>query len=156
MRVSRMLPWLGMGLLACLLSLPSPAISATADEKAALASFQALLDGLGKRDKAAMMKQVLPSGSVTLMREDKPVQMTLEGLADRLAEPGKDTHEERIHDALVRVDGNVAIVWAPFEFLIDGKVQHCGRDIANLVRVEGEWKIAAIVDNSRNDCSAKK
>jgi hypothetical protein len=123
-------------------------------EKAVLASFQALLDGLGNRDKAAMMAQLLPNGSVVLMRNGKPAQMTMEMLADRLSQPGAESHEERIHDAVVHVDGDVATVWAPFEFLVNGKVDHCGRDIANLIYVDGRWIIAAIEDNGRKDCGA--
>ena len=126
----------------------------SADEKAVLASFQALLDGLGKRDKAAMMAQLLPGGSAVLMRNGKPAQMTFEMLADRLSQPGPESHEERIHNAVVHIDGDVATVWAPFEFLVDGKVDHCGRDIANLVQVDGRWIIASIADNGRKDCGA--
>jgi hypothetical protein len=124
------------------------------EEAAVLVSFQALLDGLGKRDKAAMMAQLLPGGSVVLMRNGKPAQMTLEMLADRLSQPGSETREERIHNAIVHVDGDVATVWAPFEFLVDGKIDHCGRDIANLIHVDGRWMIAAIEDNGRKDCGA--
>jgi hypothetical protein len=123
-----------------------------ADQNAALAGFQAMLDGLGKRDKAAMLAQLLPGGSAVLMRNGKPAQMTFEVLADRLSQPGKETHEERIHDATVLVDGDVATIWAPFEFLVDGKIDHCGRDIANMVRVDDRWLIAAIEDNGRKEC----
>jgi hypothetical protein len=126
--------------------------SASLEEKAVLASFQAMLDGLGKRDKAAMMAQMLPGGSAILMRNGKPAQMTFEMLTDRLSQPGTDTHEERIHNAVVHVDGDVATVWAPFEFLVNGKTDHCGRDLANLIRVDGRWIIAAIADNGRTDC----
>jgi hypothetical protein len=135
-----------------MVELKDPVPSASIEEKAALASFQAMLDGLGKRDKAAMMAQMLPGGSAVLMRKGKPAQMTFEVLTDRLSQPGPATHEERIHDAVVHVDGDVAAVWAPFEFLVDGKIDHCGRDIANLVRIDGRWVIASIEDNGRPDC----
>jgi hypothetical protein len=118
--------------------------------------FQARLDGLGKRDKAAMLAQLLPGGSATLMRNGKPVQMTFEALTDRLSQPGSETHEERIREPLIRVDGNVAIIWAPFEFLLNGKVDHCGRDIVTLVRVDERWLIATIGDNSRTDCGRSR
>ena len=124
----------------------------SSDQQAALGGFQALLDGLGKRDKAAMMAVLLPGGSAVLMRNGKPAQMTFEMLADRLSQPGPQSHEERIHDAVVHVDGDVATVWAPFEFLVDGRIDHCGRDIANLVRLDGHWIIAAIEDNGRTNC----
>lgn len=136
-----------------IIELKDPAPSASSEEKAALASFQAMLDGLGKRDKAAMMAQMLPGGSAVLMRKGKPVQMTLDMLADRLSQPGPASHEERIHDAVVHVDVDVATVWAPFEFLVDGKIDHCGRDIANLIRIDGRWVIASIEDNGRSDCA---
>jgi hypothetical protein len=135
-----------------IVELKDPVPSASIEEKAVLASFQAMLDGLGKRDKAAMMAQMLPGGSAVLMRKGKPAQMSFEMLTDRLSQPGPASHEERIHDAVVHVDGDVATVWAPFEFLVDGKIDHCGRDIANLVRVDGRWIIASIEDNGRSDC----
>ena len=134
----------------------SAAAAASAEEKTVLASFQAMLDGLGNRDKAAMAAQLLPGGSATLMRNGKPVLMTFEALTDRLSQPGKETHEERIHDPLIRVDRNVAIIWAPFEFLLDGKVDHCGMDIVTLVRVDERWLIAPIGDNNRTDCGRAK
>jgi hypothetical protein len=136
-----------------IVELKNPTPESSTEEKAVLASFQAMLDGLGKRDKAAMMAQLLPGGSAILMRKGKPAQMTFEMLTDRLSQPGTSTHEERIHNAVVHVDGDVATVWAPFEFLVDGKIDHCGRDIANLIRVDGRWIIAAIEDNGRNDCA---
>jgi quercetin dioxygenase-like cupin family protein len=135
-----------------IVELKNPEAPSSTEERAVLASFQALLDGLGKRDKAAMMAQLLPGGSAVLMRNGKAAQMSFEMLADRLSQPGADSHEERIRDAVVHVDGDVATVWAPFEFLVDGKIDHCGRDIANLVRIDGHWIIAAIADNGRKDC----
>jgi Domain of unknown function (DUF4440) len=142
--------------IAMAVSVAAPANAATGEQKAVLASFQAMLDGIAKRDKQAMMKQLLPGGSATLMRNGKPVQMSFDALTDRLSEPGSDTREERIHDALVRIDGDVAIIWAPFEFLMDGKVDHCGRDVATMIRVDGRWLIASIGDNSRKDCGPRK
>jgi hypothetical protein len=136
-----------------IIELKDPVTAMSVEQRAALAGCQAMLDGLGRRDKAAMMAQLLPGGGAILMRNGKPVQMTFEVLTDRLSQPGKETHEERIHDAVVHVDGDVGTVWAPFEFLVDGKIDHCGRDIANMVRVDGRWLIAAIEDNGRTDCS---
>jgi hypothetical protein len=68
---------------ACMLMLyGSLANALDAKQAAALASFQALLDGLGKRDKAAMIAEVLPGASGTFVRDGRPKQMTIEALAD--------------------------------------------------------------------------
>jgi hypothetical protein len=125
---------------------PSP------DAHAALASFQAFLDGLGRRDSGAMRAHALPGGHATLMRNGKPVQLTLEELIQPVSAPGSDSHEERINDPLVRVDNDVAVVWARFVFLINGKSDHCGRDVATLLKIDGEWLIASVEDTVQPAC----
>ena len=93
---------------------------------------------------------------MVLMRDGNPSQMTFEAFAEHLSRPSKTRIEERIHDPLVRVDNDLAVVWAPFDFLVDGKVDHCGTDLFNLVRVDGKWMIAGMADTGRKDCSPKK
>lgn len=129
--------------------------AATPDEQAVLAPITALFDGMAKRDATAMKKPLLPGGSLVLMRDGKPVQMSFEAFADRVGKPGTTQIEERIHDPLVRIDNDLAVVWAPFDFLVDGKVDHCGTDLFNLVRTDGRWLIASIADTGRNNCSVK-
>jgi hypothetical protein len=127
----------------------------TADEQAVLAPVHAMFDGMAKRDAAAIRKPTLPNGVMVLMRDGKPTQMTFEDFATRVGKPGTKQIEERIHDPLVRVDNDLAVVWAPFDFLVDGKVEHCGTDLFNLVRQNGQWLIASVADTSRNDCTGK-
>jgi Putative lumazine-binding len=131
--------------------------AATPDEQAVavLAPVTALFDGMAKRDAAAMKKPLLAGGTMVLMRDGKPVQMTFEAFTERVGRPGTTQIEERIHDPLVRIDNDLAVVWAPFEFLVDGKVDHCGTDLFNLVRVDGKWLIASIADTGRNNCAGK-
>ena len=129
--------------------------AATADERTILAPVQALFDGMTKRDAAAIQAPTLPGGTMVLMRDGKPTQMTFAEFAERVGKPGKTHIEERIHHPLVRIDGDLAVVWAPFEFLADGKVDHCGTDLFNLVRVDGKWLIASVADTGRKDCGGK-
>jgi hypothetical protein len=131
----------------------SPVRADTGEEKAVLAPIQALFDGMAKYDRDAMLAPVQPEGSVALLRDGKVIRMTLGDFANHI-KPGKDKIQERIHDPLIRVDGDIAMVWAPYEFLINGQVKHCGTDVVNLVRIEGRWLIAGIADNSRSSCSA--
>ena len=129
--------------------------AATPEEQAVLASVQVMFDGMAKRDAAAIKEPTLPGGTMVLMRDGKPTQMTFEAFADRVGKPGTTQIEERIHDPLVRIDNDLAMVWAPFEFLVDGKVDHCGTDLFNLVRKDGKWLIASVADTGRKDCSVK-
>lgn len=125
------------------------------DEQAVLAPIHAMFAGMSARDAAAIRKPTLPGGTMVLMRDGKPVQMTFEDFATRVGKPGKEAIEERIHDPLIKVDNDLAVVWAPFDLYVDGKVSHCGTDLFNLVRQDGEWRIASVTDTSRNDCAAK-
>ncbi len=123
------------------------------DQQAVLSPIKVLFDGMAKRDLEAIKRPLLKGGTLVLMRDGKPVQMTFDDFAKRVATPGSTHIEERIRDPLVRVDHDLAVVWAPFEFLVDGKVDHCGTDLFNLVHTDGKWVIASIADTGRNDCS---
>jgi hypothetical protein len=134
---------------------PLSAEPSAKEAQAVLAPITAMFDGMAKRDAAAIKKPLLPGGGLVLMRDGKPTQMTFDAFADAVGKPGKSQIEERIHDPLVRIDNDLAVVWAPFDFLVDGKVDHCGTDLFNLVRADGKWLIASVADTGRKDCAAK-
>ena len=155
MNIPRRLPF--VSLMACILVsglLTPPLHAVTQEDQAVLAPVQALFDGMTKRDAAAIKAPLLPGGTMVLMRDGKPTQMTFEAFADRVGKPGTSHIEERIHDPLVRIDNDLAVVWAPFEFLVDGRVDHCGTDLFNLVRQDGRWLIASVADTGRKVCPA--
>jgi len=127
----------------------------TTEQQAVLAPIVAMFDGMAKRDPEVINKPLLGGGTMVLMRDGKPTQMTFEAFVERVARPGTTRIEERIHNPLVRIDHDLAMVWAPFEFLVDGKVDHCGTDLFNLVRIDGKWLIASIADTGRKNCSVK-
>jgi Putative lumazine-binding len=129
--------------------------AASPEEDAVLAPIRALFDGMAKRDAAAIKASAMSGATMVLMRDGKPTQMTVEAFADRVGKPGKTQIEERIYDPLVRIDNDLAVVWAPFDFLADGKVDHCGTDLFNVVRVDGKWLIASVADTGTNNCTAK-
>jgi len=131
------------------------ALYAATPEQDVMIPITAMFDAMAKRDAAALKQPLLPGGSMVLMRDGKPTQMTFDAFAEVVGKPGKAQIAERIHDPLVRIDNDLAVVWAPFEFLVDGKVDHCGTDLFNLVRTDGKWLIASVADTGRKDCVGK-
>jgi hypothetical protein len=127
----------------------------SAEQQAVLAPVTQMFDGMAKRDAAMIKKPLLNGGTMVLMRDGKPTQMTFDDFAARVGKPGTTQIQERIHDPLVRIDHDLAVVWAPFEFLVDGNVDHCGTDLFNLVRLDGKWVIASVADTGRKDCGSK-
>jgi len=139
----------------CMSALAVTLAAATPEEDAVLAPIHALFDGMAHRDAAAIRAAALPGAILILMRDGKPAQMTVEAFADRVGKPSKTQIEERIHDPLIKIDNDLAVVWAPFEFLADGKVDHCGTDLFNLLKIDGKWTIASVADTGRKDCPSK-
>ena len=146
-----LLPLIAAAVLPCLFATPLYAV--TPDENAVLAPVQALFDGMAKRDAVAIQQPLLPGGNLVLMREGKPVQMSFADFAARVGKPETTHIEERIHHPLIRIDHDLAVVWAPFDVLVDGRVDHCGTDLFSLVQQNGRWLIASIADTGRKTCS---
>jgi Putative lumazine-binding len=144
---------LASGLMAAGLIAPTM-FAATSDEKDVLIPIQAMFDGMAKRDAAAIKASALPGATMVLMHDGETEQITFEAFGERVGK-GKTQTEERIHDPLMRVDNDLAMVWAPFEFRVNGKVDHCGTDLFNLVHMDGKWLIANFAATVRKDCGAK-
>ena len=141
------------GALTLALTLPPLCAAGQTQDSSVLAPIDVMFHGMTDRDPAAIKSAALPGTILVLMRDGKPEQMTIDAFADHFAKPSKAHMEERIHDPLVRTDHDLAMVWAPFEFLVDGKPDHCGTDLFNLVHTGGKWLIAGIADTGTKACA---
>ena len=60
---------------------------------------------------------------------------------------------ERMWDPEVRIDGDLATLWAPYDFHLGDRFSHCGVDALQLVRTDAGWRIASIAYTvHREDC----
>jgi hypothetical protein len=145
-----------VGIFSVALAVPSTyGADQSAQEVSVLAPIEAMFQGMTKRDPGAIKAAALPGTVLVLMRDGKPEQMTIEAFADHFGKPTEKHMEERIHDPVVRIDHDLAMVWAPFEFLVDGKKDHCGTDLFNVVHSDGRWVIAGIADTGSGGCAGK-
>jgi hypothetical protein len=159
MRIVRQLKFLLIAAAAMSVGLLIPAVirsirAATPDEHAVLAPVNAFFDGLTRRDSSAIEASAIPGATFVSMQYGELEQVTFEQLAQRVG-TGTTHIDERIHDPLIRIDNDLAVVWAPFEFRIDGKLDHCGTDLFNLVHNNGKWVIASLSATLRRDCGTK-
>lgn len=118
------------------------------EEQSVMQPVNALFAGIAARDAAAMSAQILAGGSATSVTERPDGTRIVERRpwSEVLAhfQPGPEKFEERLADPAIESDGDVAMVWGNYVFLIDGKVHHCGVDHFDLVRENGAWKIANV------------
>ena len=129
--------------------LPPPA----SEDAAVMAPVNALFDGLARRDSAIILAAMRPDATATAANEKADGTRTVRRLtaADFAAgvKPGPERYEERLTDPAIEIDGDIAMVWSPYVFLVDGKVHHCGVDHFDLVRENGAWKVANVTWSSR-------
>jgi hypothetical protein len=52
-------------------------------------------------------------------------------------------------DTAIEVDGDIAMVWGPYTFTVNGKVHHCGVNHFDLVRDGGSWKVLNVTWSQR-------
>lgn len=62
------------------------------------------------------------------------------------------THMERwTSDPTVLIRDPIAVVWGEYEYWMDGAFSHCGIDAIDLVKLDGQWKIANWMWTVEND-----
>jgi hypothetical protein len=121
------------------------------DEHAVFAPINQMFDGMSKRDGSEVVAAAIPGAMFVSMQYGTLAQETYVQLGKNL-QAGTTHIDERIHDPLVRIDNDLAVVWAPFEFRIEGKLDHCGTDSFSLVHTNGKWLIASLSATLRKDC----
>ena len=136
--------------------LPPPA----SEEGQVMMPVTTLFDGLARRDPAVVLAAMRPDATATVATEQADGARSVRRLsaADFAAQikPGPERLEERLTDPAVEIDGDIAMVWSPYVFTIDGKIHHCGVDHFDLVRENGRWKIANVTWSSRTaGCAAQ-
>ena len=116
-----------------------------------LAPIQQLFAAFEAGDPAAMLRVVHPDGRVTAtgMRASGRGlrQMSWSQFAQRVTPESR--FQESISDPAVEIDGDIAMVWAPFVVRVNGKVSNCGFDHFDLVRENGAWKVMNLSFSSR-------
>ncbi len=60
---------------------------------------------------------------------------------------------EKLMSFNIKIDTNMANVWAPYEFYLNGEFSHCGVNSFQLFKNNGNWEIIYIVDTRRKVCN---
>jgi hypothetical protein len=123
------------------------------------ADIRAIVDGLfnGMRtgDSAAVRDVFLPDAwmqSVVPAEDGTAIHSgSVEEFVAAVGAPHDRIWDERIFDVEIRIDGDMASVWAPYQFYLDSTFSHCGVNQFTLVRQDSTWKVLGIVDTRRKE-----
>jgi len=126
-------------------SAPAEAAPGASDTPAVLAPVHAIMDGIRRRDASAITAQVHPTGNATAVIEQRDgtriIRRSDWATYLGLIRPGPERYQARLGNPSVEIDGDIAVVWVPYTFMIDGAVQHSGVDHFDLVRENSQWKV---------------
>ena len=113
-----------------------------------------LFDGMKNSDAASIRSAFADSAILqTIGRNAKgEVRVQNENIADfaeSISQLKKGAADEQIVFESIKIDGPLAIVWAPYKFYFNGKFSHCGVDSFQLVFINGQWRIQYLIDTRR-------
>ena len=133
-------------------------------EKSAIKNvIETFFDGLHKGDSAIMKKTLhkdIKIQTTFTNREGKKMLRT-ETRSKLLENVSKkkptDKYFEKLLSYDIKIDGNLASVWTPYEFYFNDNFSHCGANSFQLFNNNGTWEIIYLVDmRRRGNCKALK
>jgi hypothetical protein len=128
-------------------------IQAQSADDSVRSAVNQLFTAMKDADSALLVSSFADSAILqTIIEKNGKVVVKTEAVGDfaaQVAKMEKNILDERIKFDVVRIDGALAMVWAPYQFYYKGKFSHCGTDSFQLVRINGKWKIQYLIDTRR-------
>jgi ATP-dependent exoDNAse (exonuclease V) alpha subunit len=145
-----------MRLLFLILTILSLKAGAQTEEEAVKKPIVALFDGMRKSDTTLLRSAFAPTSILQTIgrnKEGKTVIRTddVNKFIEAVGKPQEQVLDERITFETIKIDGNLAIVWTPYQFYIGQTFSHCGVNSFQLVKLDGEWKIQYLIDTRRKE-----
>lgn len=143
----------------------SKAVSAqeNLEKKAIKNTIETFFEGLHKGDStlvSSTFNSTINIQTTHTNKEGKKILVTesktklLTSIANKKAE---HTYLEKLLSWDIKVDGNLASVWTPYEFYLNGKFSHCGANSFQLFNNNGKWEIIYLIDmRRRSNCKTLK
>ncbi len=129
-------------------------IPALADEHhEAVTPIKQMFNAMREHDGAKLIAQFSKQAKLErITKENKIHQSDLAKFAKTVSQSSKYL-DEQLLEIKVSQSGNLASVWTPFAFYLDGKLSHCGVNSFQLIQQDEQWKIHYLIDNvHQGDC----
>jgi len=112
-----------------------------------------LFDAMRAHDSEKLLAQFIKQAILTRATKNNELNSTdINKFAASIAKSTKYL-DEKIFNITIKQSGNLASVWTPFAFYLDGKLSHCGINSFQLIQKNGHWKILFLIDNAyQGDC----
>lgn len=138
----------GLGLIwiAAMVQAPAAADQPANEQRDVLAAVERMFEAMRQRDFETYSDVHVPEAMTIRVRTDGSehdrIRFRSNAKHIELFRDGADRFDERIWNAVVHVHGPIAVVWAPYDFHINGKFSHCGFDLFEMLKVDGKWRLS--------------
>lgn len=118
-------------------------------------TIDTFFEGFHKGDTTLMKsvlsdKIVLQTAFTDRQGKDRLITEELKELIQAVGtRPADQKWDERLLDYQIKIDGNMANAWTPYEFWFNGAFSHCGVNSFQLFNDGGVWKIIYLIDTRR-------
>jgi hypothetical protein len=133
----------------------APAKPKAAERAEVMKAVERFFTAMRSRDSAGLANGFTSRANwVTVAyREGKSTVSRRAASADvgRMARSQQDLDERFLQEPVVRMDGDIAVVWGYYQFKVGGKVSHCGYDSFHMLKEDGVWRIEGGIYTVRPD-----
>ena len=137
------------------LTISTSTFAQQAENEGIKSSIQQFFDGMRKADTSMIKAVVNPKCKMMTSyfdRNNNPqlrFEDNMNGFMKSIGSPHPDIYDERLTTMDIKIDDNLALVWANYEFYVGKTFSHDGVDIFTLAKENGSWKIVSIADTRR-------
>ena len=134
----------------------SSGLLAQTDEVGVREVISKLFTSMKAADEQAVLSCFAENATMQSIVKDKEGKNAIKsdgvaGFAAFVGKQAKEAADERIVFETIKIDGDLALAWTPYQFYYNGKFSHCGVDFFGLIKVNGVWKIHYLIDTRRKD-----
>lgn len=132
--------------------------SQTDEEYKVKYAIETFFDGFHQSDSLKMKSVMHPNMSLQSIQPDKEgkealINQNISGFLKLVTQYSKARNwEEELQSFDFKIDGNLAQVWCPYSFYLNGMLSHCGANSFQLFYADEQWKIVSILDTRRKNC----
>ncbi len=116
------------------------------EAQAVVAAAQQLFDAMEARDSTALRALLHPEAQVIGIAPGGRARVSPGGIEAWIRDVAHSeaTLQERMRSPRVEVAGDLATLWAPYVFYVDGQCSHCGTDAFQFVREGAAWRLLVV------------
>jgi hypothetical protein len=134
--------------------LAAPIVGLAAETSGPLTVARQLFDAMSSHNAGAAGNLFIPGAMLYGVGPNgAPSGIPFQKWVDQMGK-SSDSWLERIWNPKVLQHGAAAVVWADYDFHLNGTFSHCGIDSFSLLKTNTGWKIASITDTrEKSGCS---